>query len=132
MTDSLSLDRFRELADAYGGVISRWPEKHRDAARQMASEPAAGQILAQALVLDETLDAWRAPSATDQLRDRVLCDAPAQRRSFALRARLWWTGVGVAAALAGAVAGAATVAVVAPVEAPSDSATAFGDLAQEI
>ncbi len=132
MTDRLSLDRFQELAAAYGGVISRWPEQVRDAARQMASEPAAGQILAQALALDERLDAWRVPSATDHLRDRVLSDAPAQGRGFALRARLWWSGVGVAAALAGAVAGAATVAFVAPVEAPSDSATAFGDLAQEI
>ena len=131
MIERLSLDRFQELADTYGGVLSRWPEQYRDAARQMASASATTRILAQALLLDETLDAWRMPAARRDLHDRVLSRAPTQGRSFASRARLWWSGVGVAAALAGAVAGAATVAVISPNKATSDIATPFGDVAQE-
>lgn len=128
MSDRLPIDRFQELADAYGGVVARWPEPHREAAMLMASDPVAQQILTRALSLDELLDTWQAPAVTDALRDRFMARAPASRSGFALRARLWWSGIGIAAALTGAVAGAAAVAVVAPIEASSDSGTSFGDV----
>ena len=132
MTDPLSLERFRELADAYGGVIARWPEQHSAAAMQMARTPGAIEVLAQASMLDETLDAWRVSAPTPELQNRLSASTPVpHRRRFAPRARLWWSGIGIAAALSGAVAGAAAVAVLAPIELPSDSGTSFGDVAAQ-
>ena len=131
MTDPLSLMRFRDLADAYGGVVARWPENYRYAAMRMAAMPEAMDILANASALDDTLDAWRVPSPGAALRDRALSGAPAPRRAFGTRVRLWWSGIGMAAALTGAVAGAAAVAVVAPIEASPDSGTSFGDVSAQ-
>lgn len=128
MSDRLPIDRFQELADAYGGVVARWPEPHREAAAMMASDPVAQDILVHALSLDELLDTWQAPVATDAMRNRIMAQTPVPRSGLALRARLWWSGIGIAAALTGAVAGAATVAVVAPIEVPSDGGTSFGDV----
>ena len=129
MTDlALPLDRFRELAEAYGGVVARWPHEYRDAAMRTATRPAGQAILSQACALDATLDTWQMPAPAAALRARVLLGAPAPGRDFVRRVRLWWSGIGLAAALAGALAGAA-VAIVAPIEAPSDSATSFGDVA---
>jgi hypothetical protein len=130
MTDLLSLDRFRTLADAYGGVIARWPEQYRAAAMRVASTPEGSDILAQASSLDNMLDGWRPPAAAAALADHILLGAPVPTPAFALRARLWWSGIGMAAALAGAAAGAVAVAVLAPIEASPDSATAFGDMPQ--
>ena len=58
MTEPLTPDRFRELAAAYGGVVARWPDDYRAAAAQMAREPFAVAVLAEALALDEALDGW--------------------------------------------------------------------------
>ena len=132
MNDPMTLDRFQELADAYGGVIPRWPEQWREAASRMASQPAAAAILARATALDEQLDAWTLPTVPAPLRERVTAGAPAARRSLAGRARLWWSGVGIAAALAGAASGTVAVAVISPVDASAGSSTSFGDVgAQE-
>lgn len=131
MTDTLSLDRFRDLADAYGGVVARWPEEHRDAAFRMASTPAAINILARASALDEMLDTWRVPVPVADLHGRLIAGAPVPSRRLVARARLWWSGIGIAAALTGAVAGSAAVAMVAPIETLSDGATSFGDVAAQ-
>ena len=102
-------------------------------AMRMASAPAAIEILAQASELDETLDSWRVPAPSAELRRRLVVTAPVRGRSFRLRVRLWWSGVGIAAALTGAVAGATAVAMVAPIDVPSDGTTSFGDIgAREI
>ena len=58
-----------------------------------------------------------------------IVSAAAPTEKLITRARLWWSGVGIAAALAGATAGTAAVAIAAPVDAMSDSATSFGDVA---
>ena len=138
MTTPLPLPRFQELADAYGGVIARWPAPDRDAARVTAMHPAAAAILAQASLLDETLDAWQLAAPPARLRDAVLARAPDRipgrtpDRTIVRRARLWWSGVGIAATLAGATAGIAAVAMLGPIDAPSDAVTSFGDIgAQE-
>lgn len=131
MTEPLTLERFRELADAYGGVVARWPEQHRQAAMRLASQPAAVDILEQASAFDEVLDAWRVPAPSDSLRRHLVAVAPAPRGRFATRARLWWSGVGIAAALAGATAGTAAVAIVSPIDASSDSSTSFGDVGEQ-
>lgn len=129
MREPLTLTRFAELADAYGGVISRWPEQHRDVAMAMAAQAAAREILENASVLDGALDTWRVLPPPLLLRDRVIGSAPVPARKLINRARLWWSGVGIAAALAGATAGTAAVAFAAPVDAASDSTTSFGDVA---
>ncbi|MGI4879474.1 MAG: hypothetical protein ACRYG4_18530 [Janthinobacterium lividum] len=126
MIEPMTLERFKALADAYGGVVARWPEPVRAAAMQIATQPEASAILARALELDEALDAWTVPAASAVLRERVLGAAPAPSRDFVRRARLWWSGVGIAAALAGAAAGAAAVAMVPPIDA-SGGTTSFGD-----
>lgn len=128
MTDRLTLERFRDLADAYGGVVERWPEEYRAAAAQIAAHPEASAILGKALALDEALDAWLVPSPSARLRDRVASSAPTPARSRVSRVRLWWSGIGIAATLAGAAAGAATVVLVAPSEAGSGASTSFGDV----
>lgn len=129
MREPLTLARFQELADAYGGVIARWPEEHRDAAMALTVQPAARHVLADAFALDAELDTWRVSPAALSLRARVIADAPARTRKIAGRAKLWWSGVGIAAALAGATAGTAAVAFVAPPDTASDSGTSFGDVA---
>jgi hypothetical protein len=129
MTEPLTLARFQTLADAYGGVVARWPEEYRKAAAAMASDPDARDILDHALALDGALDAWRVAPPSRALREQVIAGAPVRAERFVMRARLWWSGVGVAAALAGATAGTAAVAIVAPVDAVSDSGTSFGDVA---
>lgn len=129
MTEPLTLARFKALADAYGGVIARWPEQHRDAAMAMASQAAARDILAQASILDATLDEWRVASPALAVCDRVMASTPVQTERIVTRARLWWSGIGLAAALAGATAGTAAVAIAAPVDITSDGGTSFGDVA---
>ena len=126
MTEPMTLDRFRELADAYGGVVARWPRSERDAAMQLALQPAAIAILAEASALDDALDAWAVPAPNLALRDRVAGGAPRVAQGIAMRARLWWSGVGIGAALAGALAGLAAVAMVPTGDAAPDNATSFG------
>ncbi|WP_242187146.1 hypothetical protein [Sphingomonas sp. CARO-RG-8B-R24-01] len=128
MPEPLTLARFKELADTYGAVVARWPEQHREAAMAIASQPAGRTILEQASALDNALDTWRVSPPDETLRARVIVSAPVSARTPMTRARLWWSGVGIAAALAGATAGTAAVAITAPVEATSDSATSFGDV----
>jgi hypothetical protein len=130
MSEPLPLARFRELADAYGGVIARWPEAHRDAAMHLARLPEAQRMLADASALDAALDRWRVPVPSIALQRRVLAGAAVRGSRFVRRARLWWSGIGIAAALGGAVAGSAAVAMIVPIDA-SDSATSFGDVAAQ-
>ena len=130
MNEILTLERFEELADAYGGTVAHWPEHFRDAAIRVAEQPDGARILARASALDAALDTWTVPSPTDALRQIVNREAPAPKRDWAVRARLWWSGIGIAAALAGAATGAAAVAVIAPVD-TSTSSTSFGDVSTQ-
>lgn len=129
MREPMTLARFEELADAYGGVVARWPEQHRDAAMAIAVQPAARIFLEQASALDGALDAWQVAPPAETLRAQVISDGPAPVARIMTRTRLWWSGVGIAAALAGATAGMATIAIAAPVDAASDSGTSFGVVA---
>ncbi len=126
MSYSLTPARFAELAEAYGSVVARWPAVVRDEAMVMAREPAMQAILAEAEWLDSKLDAWHVAAPSLALRDRVLATG---RVTLVRRARLWWSGIGIATALAGALAGSVGVAVAMPLDhAMSDEATVFGDL----
>lgn len=83
--------RFGDLAEAYGGDMSRWPEADREAAAAWrAAHPRdAATILDGARALDDLLGAWRIPEPAETLRSQVLVPAPAivrraRRRAFVL------------------------------------------------
>ncbi len=130
MSEPLPLERFRDLAAAYGGVVARWPEAYRDAAMLLVRSLERQRILAEASSLDTALDSWRAAAPSVALQHRVLGSAPALGKALVRSARLWWSGIGIAAALGGAVAGSAAVAMNAPVDV-SDGGTSFGDVAPQ-
>lgn len=59
---NMSLQRFTELVDAYGGDSGRWPESERDAARLFAEQNAEARLLlAESAHLDSGLDALMVP-----------------------------------------------------------------------
>jgi hypothetical protein len=95
--------RFEELADAYGGDVSRWPAEARDAAAVlMAEEPAVtGEALARAEALDAALDSWRPAPASAGLAERITAGAPRSRRG---RWPLWLSPAALGAGLAAACA----------------------------
>jgi len=108
-TPGMTHVRFEELADAYGGDVSRWPAEARDAAAiLMAEEPAfTGEALARAEALDAALDSWRPAAASAGLAERITAGAPRPRF---LRWPAWLSpaalGAGLAAAcVAGVIAG---------------------------
>ncbi len=120
--------RFATLADIYGGAIARWPEAIRADARHLAaSDPQMRAILAKADRLDALLNGWRVPLPSAALRQSI---EKSRRDSLSRRARLWWTGLGLAAALAGAATGTiATAATIRHGHAPATESTLFGDIA---
>jgi len=128
VTEQLDLARFRALADAYGGSLARWPAAYRSAATRLAATSEGADVLAAAAMLDDRLDAWRDRPVTNGLSARIVAGAP-MSASLASRARLWWSGIGVAAALAGAAAGTAAVLVTVPADQAVDGGTSFGELA---
>ena len=129
MTEPLTEKRFIELADAYGGVVARWPEPLRSQAMKMANRPAMKAVLAEAERLDLRLDLWKVGSPSPALRTRIIASHP---MPVSRRARLWWSGIGIATALAGAAAGSAAASAALPSDhAVTDDATAFGDLSQQ-
>ncbi|WP_420136480.1 hypothetical protein [Sphingomonas sp.] len=125
MTESLSFARFQELADAYGGVIARWPEEVRDDAMALARDARGAAILEQAASLDAALDSWTVAPPSPSLQPAF---ATAARPAIATRIRLWWSAIGFAAALAGAVAGTSAVAMAVPFEPSAIGSTSFGDV----
>lgn len=105
-------DRFQTLAEAYGGVIGRWPEETRDEAYAcLAAAPeAAARALAAARDLDEALDGAPSPSPSRALRERILATAPTARPARAAVWR-WLTGAGVGLGLATAAAAGIVIGV---------------------
>lgn len=105
---TMSLDRFAELAEIYGGDVARWPEAVRETARALlVAEPARLEVvLADAARLDRLLDLAPAQSADSALLGRLIAAAPQP----ASAARRWLAGAGAAlglgvAALAGVAVG---------------------------
>ena len=131
----LSAGRFATLADAYGADLRRWPADLRTAAEAyIIGNPQARGVLAEAARLDDLLDAHRVPVPGAALIGRVLAQAP-QPGFYWSRAKLWWSGLGLAGAgLAGGIAGAAALWLATPMLADhqfadaADSQTMFGDI----
>jgi len=68
-------NRFRDLADAYGGDLERWPAAERAAAATLAQTAEAEAILTEAAALDAALNAWTLPPPDDLFRARLRRDA---------------------------------------------------------
>ena len=94
--------RFRALAEAYGGDLSRWPEGDREAASAwLAANPReAAAMLDGARALDDLLGTWRTTEPAESLRSRVLAPAPALVRSARRRAFVLTLGGGAGLAAA--------------------------------
>jgi hypothetical protein len=75
----MTLNRFRTLADSYGGDLRRWPERMRPQARALLdTSPEARQIIARARNLDELVAAAEA-AHSEHLWSGDRADAPLER-----------------------------------------------------
>jgi len=114
----MDLTRFEVLVAAYGATPNRWPEEERAAAEAFArADPRAAALLAEADSIDALLFAHRVAEPSRTLRAMVIEAAPRKRRLTG-RARLWWTGIGIAlAGASGMLAGSAATAALEPISA---------------
>jgi len=103
----MTSERFRQLAEAYGGAIERWPRLEQMAARaRLVAEPSLAQALGEAAAVDAFLDAAPEPVFSGVLRERLIADARKSRPRASPVVR-WISGAGLAAAcLVGVVTGA--------------------------
>ncbi|WP_460811744.1 hypothetical protein [Luteimonas pelagia] len=87
MTTPMTLDRFRALADAWGGDLSRWPVSDQAAAEViLATTPAARAVLDDARSLDALLGHDVVASLSTGLRRAIVLAADAR-----LEAGFWKT-----------------------------------------
>lgn len=114
----MDLNRFESLVAAYGATPSRWPAEERDAAEAFArTDPRASALLAEADRIDTLLFAHKVAEPSRTLRAMVIEGAPTKVRLTG-RARLWWTGLGLAlAGASGMLAGSAATAALEPLSA---------------
>jgi hypothetical protein len=110
-TEEMTLDRFAQIVEAYGGSPRRWPEGERDEAEQLMERSAeARAIVERCAGLDALLDEAPGLEPSRALRDRILAAAPAARRSWAETLNEWasnlwplgrsWQPIGALAAAA--------------------------------
>lgn len=131
MTDPLTPIRFAALAEAYGATIARWPEAVRTDAIRLAADPAMRTLLEEQARIDARLDQWRVDPPSPALRQAIAARRP---MSVSRAARMWWSGLGIATALAGAAAGSIAAAAAVPLASVvgGEDSTAFGNIvAQE-
>lgn len=109
----MNVERFQQLAEAYGADLRRWPASDRAAAEALrAAHPVRiERLLFEAAKTDGVLDTSRNPAVSMALRDRVIASATAAglspKRARWIAGRLaWLSGAGwAAAACAGVIAG---------------------------
>jgi len=123
----MTLERFEDLAEIYGGEIARWPEGEREAARALlASDPERLKpALNAAAHLDRLLDLAPAQSVDAALLGRLIAAAPRPVAS----ARRWIAGLGAALGLSAAALAGVAVGVV--VGRPAQVATPVVAVASE-
>lgn len=103
---TLSVERFADLAQIYGGDLARWPEDLREGARALlAADPSRLEaLLADAARLDRLLDLVPVQTVDAALLGRLIAAAPQPLSAT----RRWLAGVGAALGLgAAALAGVA-------------------------
>ncbi|PZO33873.1 MAG: hypothetical protein DCE92_12415 [Alphaproteobacteria bacterium] len=109
----MKVERFQELAEAYGADLRRWPASDRAAAEALRlAEPVMSErLLFEAAKTDAVLHTSSTPQVSMALRDRVIASATAaglspQRVQRIARRLAWFSGAGwAAAACAGVVFG---------------------------
>ncbi len=96
----MTLERFEDLAETYGGEIARWPEGEREAARALLAEDSArlSLVLAGAAQLDRLLDLAPAQRPDAALLGRLIAAAPQPAGA----GRRWIAGLGAALGLSAA------------------------------
>lgn len=104
MTESMSVRRFRALAETYGGVLERWPVAERRAARELLlREPSLRGVLAAESELDRLLAEGEGGAVSASLLARLegIPERSPQKQPFPLKARSFWLpALGWAAAAA--------------------------------
>jgi hypothetical protein len=88
----MTLKRFKQLLDAYGADLARWPVDERQAARMLlAADPRARQARAETAELDAFLDRY-APEPVSAARVAAALRSlpPAANDWRAALAELWW------------------------------------------
>ena len=127
----MSLERFEDLAETYGGESARWPEGEREAARALlaAEGPRLTPVLAAAVQLDRLLDLAPAQSPNAALLGRLITAAPTAAPS----SRRWIAGLTAALGLsAAAFAGVAVgVSMGRPAVAPAPVVTVASAAAEQ-
>lgn len=93
----MDIERFSELAAAYGAARQRWPAEAHALYDRFATTPAGAQILRQAVELDAMLDAFE-PRTEDPLRPARIVRAA---RRPAKRALAWLGAAYAASAVLG-------------------------------
>lgn len=69
----MTLERFQDALDTYGGDLSRWPDAlARSAETLLSHEPAARALLQQAKLLDAALAPDELPAVESALTDRIM------------------------------------------------------------
>lgn len=72
----MTIERFDELASAYGAGIFLWPAEEQAAAEALAkSSPDAQAVLERERALDAALDEWDVPAPSEALMAKILGDA---------------------------------------------------------
>lgn len=96
----MSLERFEDLAEIYGGDIARWPEGERETARALLAAQAErlAPVLAAAAQLDRLLDLAPAQSPSAALMGRLISAAPQPAGG----GRRWVAGLSAALGLSAA------------------------------
>jgi hypothetical protein len=102
MNQPLTTERFRALAEAYGGRLERWPDAERKAARELLLQhPELRAVLAEEAALDGVFAAESPASLSPALRARLdsVVEArqafPLSRRSLLAPAIGWAIAAGV-------------------------------------
>ncbi|MDO1581383.1 hypothetical protein [Rhizobium oryzicola] len=131
--NTMTVDAFRALLDAYGANARRWPAEQRDAAAAFQATEAGQALAAEAAKLDALLARYQPPGPSSALTGRIL-ESAGRRVTLRRRLQRWFVGAGlIGVGLAGGLTGALVVAVVMPPHAPTmtETATAFGNIMTE-
>jgi hypothetical protein len=100
----MNAQRFKDLADAYGADLRRWPEAEKPAARAFvdADRPGAERLLFEGRQIDLALDVAPRPVVSHALREQVIAIAATAglkpRARFVFGRLAWASGAGWAAA----------------------------------
>ncbi len=129
----MNAERFAALTHVYGADLRRWPAAEQAAARLLleSGDAVARAALDRARALDARLDGYVTPAPSPRLLARILSAAPRPAWTWT-RARLWWSGAGLAGlGLAGAALGALLITLATPalLGGEDEITTAFGQLA---